>query len=192
MAGAILLSEEGLVVKGPAVFGPVMVLYLAILVGVAAWLFNPRGTSFLPGTTLEQQIVSLERAGLLQCQSFEATRAFRVEEFEDEGSSYFVELRDGSVLFLSGQYLYDYEPTEEGADESQPRRFPNTRFTVQRHAKAGYVVDLLCLGDVLEPELTAAPFSPAELRRGRVPSDGEIIRDRSYEEIKAERQGQVA
>ena len=47
---------------------------------------------------------------------FTASRAFAVEEFEDEGSHYFVDLTDNRVLFLSGQYLYDYEPLEDAEE----------------------------------------------------------------------------
>ena len=44
-----------------------------------------------------------------------------MEELEDEGVSYFLELDDGAVLFLSGQYLDE--------DESP---FPCTEFIVRR------------------------------------------------------------
>src|SRR5580704_830749 len=49
----------------------------------------PRGESL----TLEE----LEKRGLLSQARFEATRAFEVEEFEDEGCQYFVELKNSSV-----------------------------------------------------------------------------------------------
>lgn len=40
---------------------------------------------------------------------------------------------------------------------------------------------------MLEPELVAEPFSEKDWREGRIPSDGSIIADRSYETLKAER-----
>ena len=71
-----------------------------------------------------------------------------MEEFEDEGLHYFIELVDGRVLFLSGQYLYDYEPISDDPESNQPRSFPCTEFTVRRHKNDGCVVDLLRAGTV--------------------------------------------
>ena len=35
--------------------------------------------------------------------------------------------------FLSGQYLYDYEPISDDPDANEARSFPCTEFTVRRH-----------------------------------------------------------
>ncbi|HYO76001.1 MAG TPA: hypothetical protein VE010_06015 [Thermoanaerobaculia bacterium] len=123
------------------------------------------------------------RPALLVADHFTARRAFHVEEFEDEGSHYFIELTDGEVLFLSGQYLYDYEPERSDAPE---RRFPCSDFTVRRHRDERYVVDIICRGEILEPELNAPPFSDEDHENGTVPDDGEILQT-PYDEIKAAR-----
>jgi hypothetical protein len=39
---------------------------------------------------------------------------------------------------------------------------------------------------VLEPELVATPFHDVDFKDGKVPEDGEIIRDRTYDEVKAD------
>jgi hypothetical protein len=52
-------------------------------------------------------------AGVATLTTYEATDALRVEEFEDEGSQYYLKLADGRVLFLAGQYLYEYELGED-------------------------------------------------------------------------------
>lgn len=114
-------------------------------------------------------------------------RAFQVEEFEDEGSHYFLELADGSVLFLSGQYLYGYEPLESRSEIVRLRRFPNTEFTIRRHSVKRYVVDILCTGSVIEPEVLAPVFDTDDFGTDRIPSDGQIITDRSFEDLKARR-----
>ena len=132
--------------------------------------------------------VFTEQTGKLESRPFRATRCFQVEEFEDEGSHYFLELEDGSVLYLTGQYLYDYEPVEESDDEpAAPRRFPCTSFTVRTNLHDGYTVDILCDGTALEPEVVAPPFTRADYRGGRVPDDRAIVTDRSYDELKVER-----
>ncbi|HMV47459.1 MAG TPA: hypothetical protein PLD20_28605 [Blastocatellia bacterium] len=147
-------------------------------------LFNP------PKSSAEQRqdyVQRLEQKSLLESASFQARRAFQVEEFEDEGSSYFLELEDGAVLFLSGQYLYEYEPIADDPELDPSRRFPCTEFTVKRYRQQGYCVDLICAGTVLEPEVLAPPFSEKDFREDRVPEDGQIITDRTYDALKQER-----
>lgn len=156
------------------------VLFLGA-VGAAMRLFN--GPNLAP----RDQIREWEEQGLLVSTDFRARRAFQVEEYEDEGPHYVLELEDGSVLYLNGQYLYDYEAIEDDDPEfHQPRRFPCTEFTVRRHRDKGYVVDLDCRGTVLEPEEVQPAFTTAEYRSFDL-GDGELIRDRTYEEVKSRR-----
>ena len=131
-------------------------------------------------------IEEMEQQGLLIHEKYEATRAFQVEEFEDEGCQYFIELKNGSVLFLCGQYLYDYEPLGNEPKQKQPRKFPCTEFTVLRDKRDGLIVDVVCGGTVIEPECEVPPFTEAEHESGRAPTDGDIISGRSYEQIKRE------
>lgn len=177
----MLLGEERLETM------PSLLLWLIIgttflsLCFAALHLFNPIGLRPL------DTIQTLEERGLLESTDYRATRAFQVEEWEDEGVHYFIELEDDSVLYLNGQYLYEYEPIEDDPELNQSRSFPCTEFTVQRHKVEGYVLDLLCRGEVIEPEITAPSFSREDYRWGIVPEDGEILRERGYDEIKRER-----
>src|SRR3990172_3889812 len=142
----------------PRILGetPSGLLLAAILLPVTtilmllAFLFGstPRKRAYI--SQQPEDLLRLERVGFLSAISFRATRAFEVEEFEDEGPHYFIELIDGSVLYLSGQYLYNYEPGRNGS-----RRFPCTHFTIRRHRTERYVVDIVCSGDVIEPEFIA-------------------------------------
>ena len=155
-------------------------LYLPMVFALAYFLFNlgvPR-----PWTLTAADIARrLDEQGLLVAEQFRAVRALEVvDEFDDEGLSYFLELESGGVLFLSGQYLYDYD-----ARTDRSRAFPSTEFTVRLHKEKGHVVDIVCGGTVLEPEPVATPFRDVDFKDGKVPEDGEIIRDRTYDEIKA-------
>ena len=134
----------------------------------------------------EEFIAELEEWGLLERQSFQAKRAFVVEEHGDEGLHYYIELADGRVLYLEGQYLYDYTAIDDDPELNRPRSFPCTEFEILRHKDEGYVLEIVCDGSVLEPEVTAAAFRREEVRRGP-PADGEIIADRSYDSLKQER-----
>lgn len=169
----------------PPIVGIGLALFMLALCGVSLWLFNPQGFDPLGRKTAEQHMRELEEAGLLVSSDFQATRAFGVEEFEDEGLHYFLELVDGRVLFLSGQYLNDYEPISD-QDVHLPRRFPCTDFTVRRHKTEGYVAEITCRGAVLEPQVMAPSFSKENWQRGNVPEDGQIISDVTYEELKSQ------
>jgi len=112
--------------------------------------------------------------------SCKATRAFGVEEFEDEGLHFYIELEEGGVLFLSGQYLYDFEPV----DDKSARIFPCSNFSVHRHRNNGYVIDITCGGYILEPEIMVPHFTIKELENDNVPYDGETIRNITYDSLK--------
>jgi hypothetical protein len=169
----------------PVLVGSGLGLFMVVLSLIAAALFNARKVDQFGLQTDEELIRQLENEGLLVSSNFHARRAFGVEEAEDEGLHYFLELVDGRVLFLTGQYLYDYEPSSEDADDYQPRRFPCTDFTIRRHKTEGYVVETLCKGIVLEPEFIAPQYSERVWRSGRIPEDGQVVSDMTYDEFKA-------
>jgi hypothetical protein len=171
----------------PWLIGPIGGVLFVVLTLAALVLFNWRpGFPRLRGT-FEEQLASLESAGLLETQEFRAVRAFQIAEFEDEGPSYFIELEGGVVLFLTGQQLYEYEECTDDPELNQPRRFPCTEFTTRRHRVDRYLIDIDCRGEVLEPEVTAPPWSAEDYRRDRVPDDGAFITYRTYDDLKEER-----
>lgn len=159
---------------------------LFLSLGLSMFIFNAPGYKpTLSRKSLPEQIADLESRGKLLIQPYRAVRSFTVEEFEDEGSHYYIELDDGRVLYLNGQYLYGFEEITDDPDCNQQRSFPCTEFEVLRHKQAGYVIDIRCAGSVLEPEVVAPSFSKEQLRRG-IPEDGDIIEDKTYESLKLE------
>lgn len=165
---------------------PVAVVSFFVLLGGAFVLFNVAG-SRAPRSPRGDSIEQMEAKGLLVSTDFQARRAFQIEEFEDEGAHYVIELQDGSTLYLNGQYLYDYEPITDDPELNRPRLFPCTDFTVRRHKASGEGIDILCRGDLIEPEFVAPSFDEMDFKRGLVPEDGQLITDKSYEELKRER-----
>ena len=158
-----------------------------VLLGLAAgafFLFNDSASQ--SGRSIEVEVAELEREGLLVSDTFQAKRAFEVEEFEDEGAHYLIELVDGGVLYLNGQYLYGYQEDTDESGSTKARTFPCSRFTVRRHKTEIFVVDIACAGDVLNPECIAPSFEVEDYKRGILPEDGEVIRDRSYDQLKRE------
>lgn len=168
--------------SGAAVLGVVVITYLCVLVLVLATMLNyPRQSH---QAMVNEYADELEAKNLLTSIDYFVDRAFRVEaRHEEEGPHYFLELRGGGVLHLSGTYLYDYEPVPNAA----PRHFPCTRFTLRRHAELGYVVDILCGGIIIEPEIEAPPFSDEDVAAHRIPEDGAILRHRTFDQLRRER-----
>jgi hypothetical protein len=159
----------------------VLFTYLSVLIVAIAFMLNY--PSLPRQVKVSDLAVKLESKNLLQSTSFTADRAFRVDEFADEGPHYFLELENGSgILHLSGTYLYRYEPID-----GSPRHFPCTHFTVRRHAELGHVVDLVCGGLVIEPEIEAPPYSKMDFKRRLVPKEGEILRDVDFDALMRER-----
>ena len=153
---------------------------LLILCVVANYLFNRPEDRFSEFRKAESIVHDLEARGLLVWSTFHASCAFRVAEYDDEGPHYFVKLDNSSVLYLNGQYLYDYEPTEDDPEVKEARRFPCTEFTIRRHRLSNYVVEIACGGEVFEPEV--AIF--ADHRQAAQFEDGQVLTDIKYEQIK--------
>lgn len=108
----------------------------------------------------------LER-GHVEVITYEVADAIAVEEREDEGSQYFLKLRDEQVLFIAGQHLYEL---------AEDTRFPTTRFQVVKTPRTGRLLSFTCLGTYLPPSSRRSPFSLADYRSGRVPKDGDLWR----------------
>ena len=155
-------------------------VYLPLVFALAYFLFN-LGVPKPWNPTAADIARRLDEQGLLVSEEFRAVRALEVDESEYEELSYFLELESGGVLFLSGHYLHDYD-----ARTDRSRTFPSTEFTVRRHKEKGHVVDIVCGGTLLELELVATSLH--DVGFSKVPENGEIIRDRTYDEVKAHAQ----
>jgi hypothetical protein len=169
----------------PILFGSSMGILVVVLTIFALVLFNGPFTKIGNYANQEAHIQDLEEEGLLVSTDFHAVRVFEVEEFEDEGPHYFLELVNGNVLYLNGQYLYDYVPLGNEEDEDIPLKvFPCTEFAVKRHRREGFVVEMICRGHLLEPENMEPTFPREAYRRHKAPKDGDIIADKSFDELK--------
>lgn len=114
-------------------------------------------------------------AGVAVCSTFDVVDALRVEEFEDEGSGYYLKLADGRVLFLQGQYLYEYENGEDEEGAPVHARFPADRFTVERTSASGIVLGVTDFGRLIPVSGVLRSFTPEEHEGHTVPQDGEIL-----------------
>jgi hypothetical protein len=154
-------------------------IYLPLLILAAYALFNlgvPRPWNAKP----EDVARKLDEQGLLTRETLYATRALQVTDYDDEGPSYLLELIGGGVLFLSGYYLYRIATPRKDTET-----FPCTEFTLQRNKQTGQIVDIVCAGTRLSPEIMTLTLSDVNFTPTPVPEDGQIIRDRTYDELYA-------
>jgi hypothetical protein len=80
-------------------------------------------------------------------------RAVEIEEHEDEGTGFFLELADGRVLCLISQDLYEYASDFELEAGAVDRRnaFPQTRIRYRYAPHCGMLLDLAGTGEPLRP-----------------------------------------
>lgn len=107
--------------------------------------------------------------------TYEVVDALNVREYEDEGAAYYLKLADGRVLFLQGQFLYEYEAGEDDDGRPTPARFPASRFTIERTAESGLFLDLVDFGAPIAPSGTLPAFVSADYLAGAVPRDGDVL-----------------
>ncbi|HTE18547.1 MAG TPA: hypothetical protein VK689_09225 [Armatimonadota bacterium] len=107
--------------------------------------------------------------GRLEILEADVYDAVEVEEFEDEGPGFFLDVGDRQLLFLQGQYLYDYLPTYQ--EEDMEPSFPCRRLRIARtpHGRTFRGIELL--GAPLPPSRVRPSFAEGEY----VPQDGEIV-----------------
>jgi hypothetical protein len=180
-----LSSGRGDLVNDLSGAGCVFMILFALGVGVIK-IFGLREASWQPGIAVVAIVLAILvmmrmrrgragwtssykddlRDGEAEVATFEVRDAIRVEEYEDEGSQYYLQLADGGVLFLGGQYLY--EPEDDGT-------FPSTRIRTTRGAHSRILLDLECLGTPLATSAMRKPFDKEEHRAGVVPADGAIL-----------------
>jgi hypothetical protein len=100
--------------------------------------------------------------------------AIEVEELEDEGRQCYLELEDGRVLFVGGQYLYDSDEDDSDEGDTTPK-FPNRDLLITRLPHAGDILALERLGEHFPPSVTLPPFSREDHEHDRVPEDGQLL-----------------
>lgn len=153
------------------------VIYTPLLIAAAYALFNqgvPKPWSPAP----EDVARKLDEQGLLTKETLHATRALQLADYDDEGPSYLLELTDDGVLFLSGYYLYRI-----AMHRKDTGTFLCTEFTLQRDRQNGQVVDIVCAGTPLSPVIM--PLAVSDVNFTPTPEDGQIIRNRTYDELQA-------
>jgi hypothetical protein len=120
-------------------------------------------------TKVKAGLPSMSRAlaaGELAEMDFDVSAAVALEESEDEGLHYFLQVAEDRTLFLSGQYLY--EPVDAG-------RFPSTKIRLYWHRTAGITYGVQCLGTPLPPLSTVTASTDIGMERADRPEDRQVL-----------------
>lgn len=133
---------------------------LAVVVGLAVMMQMRRPLA------RSRQATMMDVSADVREETFEVSTAIKVEEYQDLGSNYYLELSDGRVLFLSGQYLYEAEAEH---------RFPSRRVRTVRTGVANALLDFECSGEYMAPSVVLPAFSKERYRTGEVLADGEVL-----------------
>ena len=155
-------------------------LCVAVLALITKWLLRKQMTA-------AEYLEKLEAQDLVQADHYRAKRAFQITSWANEGPHYFIELADGSVLYLNGDKLYDYEPMRDDPELNQARQFPCTEFTVRKHRTRNFLLELICAGEVLEPEIIHQLQHRKEYLSLIDLKLNSILPNYTYDQIKAER-----
>ncbi|MDX2248855.1 MAG: hypothetical protein SF052_18855 [Bacteroidia bacterium] len=105
------------------------------------------------------------QSGLVEVTECTPAHAIEIEEDEEMGIGYFLDVGNNQTLFLIGKYLYKQDIPY----------FPSTQIEIIRAPQSGIVLDIKVKGEYLPPMENIAPFSTEDYASGRVPMDGEVI-----------------
>jgi hypothetical protein len=168
VGGAVVGLLGGTVVLAPFLWLgirlPFVVVSLLLLAGAIA------GFSLGLRSIIKERVDTLSpygqdiRADLVQDIHCIVADAVAVDPFDEEGTGFFLDVGDGQLLFLQGQYLDDLD--EEG-------RFPTRELFMVRAPHSGDILRLEHLGEVFEPSRSRGYLG--EEREEYAPQDGEIL-----------------
>jgi hypothetical protein len=99
------------------------------------------------------------RAGQVEVWTVEATDVWEILPSEDEPFAYLLDLGDGRLLYLKGDYIEEARKRTCPAGEGAPDPFPARAFRIVRGAGTGRPLHLEITGPPLEPSETMDPFA---------------------------------
>jgi hypothetical protein len=112
--------------------------------------------------------------GTLASAEFDISEIVEVQEWEDEGRTYLMDIGNNRTLFVSGQYLY-------GVVDSG--RFPSTRIRLFWDEQQNLTFGVQCLGDRLIPSRKIAPLPLEVLESENYPEDRDVIGQRLHDVV---------
>jgi hypothetical protein len=134
-------------------------MYIAFpLIALNVWKAKPSVGDISMSSALDQ--------GKLGSAEFDVHEAIAVQEAEDEGHLFFLDIGNGRTLFLAGHYLYT---------ACSENRFPSDRIRVYWHTELDMTYGVETLGDYLLPSTTLPLLDPEKVDPALNPKDREIF-----------------
>jgi hypothetical protein len=180
---AATIWSSDLIPEGLMPWAMIVVIPLAVFL---AFVLFDRG--FLRRLLIsdEKYIEKQLEKGRAARETHNVTRALSFEDLRTGRMVHFLELGDGSVMVLYGQYLYEYEPIDDDPEVNQPRLFPTSEFTVVRPRNGDELLDLKVGSNVIGTRLIREPDDyQAIADLGFKLKDGEIVGDVTFDQVEA-------
>ena len=137
---------------------------------------------WLRGISPDDHLKQLEADGKAVRENYRMRRAMTFEDWGTSSIAHLIELDDGRLLCLHGQYYYDFEPIDDDPEVNQPRRFPTSEFSLLRDARNGTVLMLTPGNEVVAPTVCAPIAKYKKMYElGIRLEDGELITGMSFE-----------
>jgi hypothetical protein len=118
------------------------------------------------GDDIRLAITSDLENGVVEVCTCNVEEALAVEEFEDEGTSFYLKIGTREALFVGGQNLDDL---------AAEKKFPSTSVQLVRSPKSQIPLALEPLGTYLAPVGKRQPFTKHEFKENLVPSHGDVL-----------------
>lgn len=156
------------VLRASELVAPLGLGSLLVLLPASLWFFRRRARR----ADLNRQAATSKRyAADLEARQIDESRlrvvnAVEVEEVEDEGMQFYLELEDGRVMFLMTQEFYH---------EEYDGRFPSTEVIVTRLPHSDELLTIDPVGDYLPVSEEWPAFTGDDYEHGRVPAHGALL-----------------
>jgi hypothetical protein len=143
--------------------GVLALVVVCVFLGIFAWTYRCNVGDV---GSRERQLDQALQRGHAVATRYRPQRYVAVEEIEDEGAEFFLELQPGQTLYLGGQHYYGIN------------KFPNADFELVELRSPDGVVDFRvdCHGDKLQPERTIGKQAKLQmLKSADYPQDGDTL-----------------
>ena len=131
--------------------------HVLISVAIGAWLSRSvwidACKALRPSRDAEAPFERDLAGGVAKVLTVDVSRVVEIEEYDDEGAGFLLELADGRVLAVVSQDLYEFThdaELEEG-DEDNRDAFPQTRIEYRYAPHSGLHLDIRGVGEPLKP-----------------------------------------
>ena len=186
VAYALIIGSIVLITKLSEGWGSAAAIAVPLIVAPLVYVVFNKGMLRRLTMTHENYVQCELRKGRAERKTFSVSRAISFEDLRTGCMAHFLELRDGSVMCLYGQYLYEFEPIDDDPELNQQRRFPTSEFSSVRFLKNDQLLDFE-IGDALvATELIEEPDDYGVIADlGFKLEDGEIAQGVPFSEVEA-------